>query len=77
MGNDTGSGLWPAPRCRPEAAAPWDGPFASLAEVLTIDPVDPFTVYGGGLFGLFVSHEGGVTWMESSGPGRVSATARD
>jgi len=42
--------------------ATWDGPFSSAVEVLTIDPVDPFTVYGGSLAGLFVSRDGGVTW---------------
>ncbi|HEX3526647.1 MAG TPA: hypothetical protein VH988_06240 [Thermoanaerobaculia bacterium] len=43
--------------------ATWDGPFASSVEVLTIDPVDPFTVYGGSAVGLFVSRDGGVNWV--------------
>jgi len=47
--------------------ATWDGPFAApFVEVLTIDPVDPFTVYGGGLLGIFVSHDGGVTWAKAT-----------
>jgi photosystem II stability/assembly factor-like uncharacterized protein len=44
----------------------WDGPVNFVADALAVDPADPFTVYGGALNGIYVSHDGGVTWALAS-----------
>jgi photosystem II stability/assembly factor-like uncharacterized protein len=62
-GNGAGvGGTW---RSR-DGGATWDGPFPFAGDALAVDPVDPFTVYGGNFIGLFVSHDGGVTWTQAT-----------
>jgi photosystem II stability/assembly factor-like uncharacterized protein len=49
-----------------DGGATWQGPFPFRGDVLTVDPLDPDTVYGGGIRGLFVSHDGGETFTEAT-----------
>jgi photosystem II stability/assembly factor-like uncharacterized protein len=61
-GESTSGGTW---RSR-NGGATWDGPFPFDGNVIAVDPVDPFTVYSGNFLGLFVSHDGGVTWTQAT-----------
>src|SRR6185369_4044800 len=49
-----------------DGGATWQGPFPFRGDLLAVDPVDPDTVYGGGIRGLFVSHDGGETFTEAT-----------
>jgi photosystem II stability/assembly factor-like uncharacterized protein len=48
-----------------DGGATWQGPFPFRGDVLAVDPGDSNTVYGGGIRGLFVSHDGGETFFEA------------
>jgi photosystem II stability/assembly factor-like uncharacterized protein len=48
-----------------DGGATWEGPFEFGAEFLAVDSVDANTVYGGSVHGLFVSHDGGETFIEA------------
>lgn len=49
-----------------DGGATWEGPFEFRGDVLAVDPGDSDTVYGGSVRGLFVSHDGGETFVEAT-----------
>ena len=44
----------------------WEGPFPYEFDRLAVDPVDPDRVYGGSIRGLFVSEDGGETFVRAT-----------